>query len=67
MLRPFLIAMVLMYVALISQPIWATQRACTGGTAHTEHIVCVYADKTEQVDSSILAGPGNNGYGYPTL
>jgi hypothetical protein len=46
-LKPFLIAMALIYVALISQPVWAKKSDNSGQIPQFEHIVYVDANSTK--------------------
>lgn len=46
-LKPFLIAMALIYVALISQPVWAKRSDNSGQIQQPEHVVCVDANGTK--------------------
>jgi len=46
-LKPFLIAMALIYVALISLPVWAKKPDNPGPVAQPEHAVYVDANSTK--------------------
>jgi len=50
-LKPFLIAMALIYVALISQPVWAMQIGNPGGIAQPEQVIHVDFYATKPGDS----------------
>jgi len=57
-LKPLAIAIVLIYAALVSQPLWAKTPASSGHIALANHMIFVDANRTmDQEQGFIQAGP----------